>query len=102
MEYDDHKPAEDESRRQITRRECMTEIGAAALGLPLLNEISIAAYAARSVSALDIPDYRLDSVGARGVGEIGITGTGAAVANAIFHATAKCVHDLPITPDKLI
>jgi xanthine dehydrogenase YagR molybdenum-binding subunit len=38
------------------------------------------------VSAIDIPDYRLDSMGARGVGEIGITGTAAAVANAIFHA----------------
>ena len=53
-------------------------------------------------SALDIPDYKLDTVGARGVGEIGITGTGAAVANAIFHATGKRVRDLPITPDKLL
>jgi xanthine dehydrogenase YagR molybdenum-binding subunit len=53
-------------------------------------------------SALDIPDYKLDSVGARGVGEIGITGTGAAVANAVYHATGKRVRDLPITPDKLI
>jgi xanthine dehydrogenase YagR molybdenum-binding subunit len=54
------------------------------------------------VSALDIPDYKLDSVGARGVGEIGITGTGAAIANAIYHATGKRVRDLPITPDKLM
>lgn len=54
------------------------------------------------VSALDIPDYRLDSVGARGVGEIGITGTAAAVSNAIFHATGKRVRDLPITLDKLL
>jgi xanthine dehydrogenase YagR molybdenum-binding subunit len=54
------------------------------------------------VDALDIPDYRLDSVGARGVGEIGITGTGAAICNAIFHATGKRVRDLPITPDKLL
>jgi xanthine dehydrogenase YagR molybdenum-binding subunit len=53
-------------------------------------------------TALDIPDYQLDSVGARGIGEIGITGTGAAVANAIFHATGKRVRELPITPDKLI
>jgi hypothetical protein len=49
------------------------------------------------VSALDIPDYKLDSVGARGVGEIGITGTGAAISNAIFHATGKRIRDLPIT-----
>lgn len=54
------------------------------------------------VSALDIPDYKLDSVGARGVGEIGITGTGAAISNAIFHATGKRVRNLPITPDKLL
>jgi xanthine dehydrogenase YagR molybdenum-binding subunit len=54
------------------------------------------------VSALDIPDYQLDTLGARGVGEIGITGTGAAIANAIFHATGKRIRDLPITPDKLL
>ncbi|HEX3739019.1 MAG TPA: xanthine dehydrogenase family protein molybdopterin-binding subunit [Terriglobales bacterium] len=54
------------------------------------------------VSAIDIPDPRLDSLGARGIGEIGITGTGAAIANAIFHATGKRVRDLPITPDKLV
>jgi len=54
------------------------------------------------VIALDIPDPVVDSVGARGIGEIGITGTGAAVANAIFHATGKRLRDLPITPDKLL
>jgi xanthine dehydrogenase YagR molybdenum-binding subunit len=54
------------------------------------------------VSALDIPDYQLNSLGARGIGEIGLTGTGAAIANAIFHATGKRVRDLPITPDKLL
>jgi xanthine dehydrogenase YagR molybdenum-binding subunit len=54
------------------------------------------------VEALDIPDYQLDSVGARGIGEIGITGTGAAICNAIFHATGKRVRDLPVTPDKLV
>lgn len=54
------------------------------------------------VSAIDIPDYALDTLGARGVGEIGITGTGAAIANAIYHATGKRVRDLPITPDKLL
>ena len=54
------------------------------------------------VSSLDIPDTKLDSIGARCIGEIGITGTGAAIANAIFHATGKRVRDLPITPDKLL
>jgi len=57
---------------------------------------------ALDVSALDIPDHELDSVGARGVGGIGITGTAAASCNAVFHATEKRVRGLPITPDKLI
>jgi xanthine dehydrogenase YagR molybdenum-binding subunit len=39
-------------------------------------------------------------VGARGVGEIGITGVGAAVANAVFNATGKRVRDLAITLDE--
>ncbi len=41
-------------------------------------------------------------MGARGVGEIGITGVGAAVANAVFNATGKRVRDLPISLDKLL
>ena len=41
-------------------------------------------------------------MGAHGIGEIGITGTGAAVANAVFNATGKRVRDLPITLDKLM
>ena len=49
----------------------------------------------------DIPDPHAP-MGARGIGEIGITGTGAAVANAIFNATGKRVRDLPITLDKLL
>ena len=49
----------------------------------------------------DIPDPHTP-MGAHGIGEIGITGTGAAVANAIFNATGKRVRDLPITLDKLL
>ncbi len=41
-------------------------------------------------------------MGARGVGEIGITGVGAAIANAVFNATGKRIRDLPITLDKVI
>jgi xanthine dehydrogenase YagR molybdenum-binding subunit len=48
-----------------------------------------------------IPDPR-SPLGARGIGEIGITGVGAAVANAVFNATGKRVRDLPITLDKLL
>jgi xanthine dehydrogenase YagR molybdenum-binding subunit len=54
------------------------------------------------VSAIDIPDANINSLGARGIGEIGITGTGAAISNAIFHATGKRIRNLPITPEKLI
>ena len=48
------------------------------------------------------PDYAFNPMGARGMGEIGITGAAAAVANAVFHATGKRVRDLPITLDKLM
>ena len=41
-------------------------------------------------------------LGAHGVGELGIVGSVAAIANAVFHATGKRVRDLPITPDKLL
>ncbi len=41
-------------------------------------------------------------LGARGIGEIGITGVGAAVANAVFNATGNRIRDLPITLDKLM
>jgi xanthine dehydrogenase YagR molybdenum-binding subunit len=49
----------------------------------------------------DIPDPQSPS-GVRGIGEIGITGAGAAVANAVFNATGRRIRDLPITPDKLL
>ncbi|HEY2383072.1 MAG TPA: xanthine dehydrogenase family protein molybdopterin-binding subunit [Terriglobia bacterium] len=49
----------------------------------------------------DIPDENAP-LGARGIGELGITGVAAAVANAVFNATGKRVRDLPITLDKLM
>ena len=49
----------------------------------------------------DIPDPHAP-MGAHGIGEIGITGTAAAVANAVFNATGKRIRDLPITLDKLL
>jgi xanthine dehydrogenase YagR molybdenum-binding subunit len=55
-----------------------------------------------NIQFIDIPDPYISPVGARGIGEIGITGITAAIANAIYHATGKRVRDLPITPDKLL
>jgi xanthine dehydrogenase YagR molybdenum-binding subunit len=41
-------------------------------------------------------------MGTKGIGEIGICGTAAAIDNAVHHATGVRVRDLPITPDKLV
>jgi len=41
-------------------------------------------------------------MGIKGVGELGISGAGAAVANAIYNACGARVRDYPITPDKLL
>jgi len=47
------------------------------------------------------PDSVINPMGLKGVGEIGIVGVAAAIANAVYHATGKRVRDLPITLDKL-
>ena len=47
-------------------------------------------------------DDEINPLGVKEVGEIGIVGTAAAVANAVYHATGKRVRDLPITLDKLM
>jgi xanthine dehydrogenase YagR molybdenum-binding subunit len=51
---------------------------------------------------VDEKDDEINPLGVKGVGEIGIVGTPAAIANAIYHATGKRVRDMPITPDKLL
>ena len=51
---------------------------------------------------VDEQEHRLNPLGVKGVGEIGIVGTAAAIANAVFHATGVRVRDLPITIDKLL
>ncbi len=50
---------------------------------------------------VDEPDDMVNPLGVKGLGEIGIVGVAAAIANAIYHATGKRVRDLPITLDKL-
>ncbi|HEX3845765.1 MAG TPA: xanthine dehydrogenase family protein molybdopterin-binding subunit, partial [Steroidobacteraceae bacterium] len=47
-------------------------------------------------------DLHFNPLGARGIGEIGITGVAAALANAVYHATGARVRDLPIRLDKLL
>jgi xanthine dehydrogenase YagR molybdenum-binding subunit len=50
---------------------------------------------------VDEPDHLVNPLGIKGLGEIGIVGVAAAIANAVYHATGKRVRDLPITLDKL-
>jgi xanthine dehydrogenase YagR molybdenum-binding subunit len=47
-------------------------------------------------------DRVVNPLGVKGMGELGMVGIPAAIANAVFHATGKRVRELPITPDKLL
>ena len=47
-------------------------------------------------------DKVVNPLGVKGMGELGIVGIPAAIANAVFHATGKRIRELPITPDKLL
>ena len=72
---------------------------------PNLAEYQVAVHADTPEFDIDFinePDPHKPDLGARGIGEIGIVGAPAAVANAVFNATGKRVRDLPITPDQLI
>ncbi len=51
---------------------------------------------------VDEPDSIINPLGIKGIGEIGIVGVAAAIANAVYHATGMRVRDLPITLDKLM
>ena len=52
------------------------------------------------VVTIDEDDPHLNPLGGKGVGEIGIVGTAAAIANAVYHATGARIRDLPIRLDK--
>ncbi len=56
----------------------------------------------QEVVFLDEPDPRASPMKAKGVGELGICGVSAAIANAIYNATGVRVRDYPVTLDKLI
>ena len=51
---------------------------------------------------LDYPDTNLNDYGARGIGEIGLTGCASAVAMAVHNATGVRVRELPIRIEKLL
>ncbi len=73
-----------------------------------LAEYHVPTCADLPTGALDVrfvnePDLHFaGELGARGIGELGIVGCAAAVANAVYHATGRRVRELPITPDKLL
>jgi xanthine dehydrogenase YagR molybdenum-binding subunit len=56
------------------------------------------------IDIISVPedDPHVNEIGAKGIGEIGITGLAGAIANAVFHATGRRVRDLPITLDKVL
>jgi xanthine dehydrogenase YagR molybdenum-binding subunit len=54
------------------------------------------------VGWIEEDDPHVNPMGTKGIGEIGIVGTAAAVANAVHNATGIRVRHLPITPDKLL
>jgi xanthine dehydrogenase YagR molybdenum-binding subunit len=54
------------------------------------------------VTFLDYPDYELNALGARGVGEIGLAGIAAAITNAVYHATGKRIRSLPVRIEDLM
>ena len=57
-----------------------------------------------TIDVIFIPeeDKIVNKLGVKGIGEVGIVGVAASIANAVFNATGKRVRSLPITPDKLI
>ncbi|MER5387699.1 molybdopterin cofactor-binding domain-containing protein, partial [Saccharopolyspora sp. NPDC002686] len=54
------------------------------------------------IHCLDEHDPYVNPMGTKGIGELGIVGTAAAIANATHHATGTRVRDLPITLDKFL
>ncbi len=54
------------------------------------------------IAVLDEDDPHINALGTKGIGEIGIVGVAAALANAVYHATGKRIRELPLTVDKLL
>jgi xanthine dehydrogenase YagR molybdenum-binding subunit len=77
-------------------------------GAPLNNNLADYVVAVNAdtpeidVTFLDYPDYQLNALGARGVGEIGLAGIASAITNAVYHATGIRVRDLPVRIEDLL
>jgi xanthine dehydrogenase YagR molybdenum-binding subunit len=77
-------------------------------GAPLNNNLADYVVAVNAdtpeidVTFLDYPDYQLNALGARGVGEIGLAGIASAITNAVYHATGVRVRDLPVRIEDLL
>jgi xanthine dehydrogenase YagR molybdenum-binding subunit len=54
------------------------------------------------VEFIDEPDFKLNSAGAKGLGEVAMTGVAPAITNAIHHATGRRIRDLPIRIEHLL
>ena len=63
---------------------------------------SNADHPAMDVTFLDYPDYELNALGARGLGEIGLAGVAPAITAAVYHATGVRVRDLPVRIEDLL
>ena len=57
---------------------------------------------ALEVHFIEYPDPHLNALGVRGVGEIGLAGTAAAITNAVYHATGVRVRELPLKLESLL
>ena len=57
---------------------------------------------ALEVHFVEVPDLNLNTLGARGVGEIGLAGAAAAITNAVYHATGVRIRDLPLRIEDLL
>jgi xanthine dehydrogenase YagR molybdenum-binding subunit len=90
---------------QALMEECLFDPN---LGYPVVYDLATYHFPAHAdiprieVTFVGEPDLNFNPIGARGVGEIGITGVSPAIANAVYHATGKRIRTLPITPDKLL
>ncbi|GHJ38009.1 xanthine dehydrogenase family protein molybdopterin-binding subunit [Streptomyces sp. TS71-3] len=91
------------------------------IGMALLEETAFDSVSGRITNATlgdylipvhaDVPDLdvtfvggpdRFNAVGVKGIGEVGIAGAPAAIANAVYHATGRRIRSLPITLDRLL